>query len=140
MIINLVLTEGVSVRQAAKKYCVPRSSIQFKIKHPDTKFNKSGPDPVPTETEEEALCDFILNLAKRGFPRKKEDVQACVQTYLKENPRPNPFKNNKPGDVWFKAFLKRHPVISTRTSEGVTNASACVSEEDIRKWFREIRE
>lgn len=137
--VNSVLNEGISVRQAAKKYGLPRSTIQFKIKNPGSKF-KSGPDPVLTSTEEDALCSFILNLAKRGFPRKKEDIQLCVQTYLKRNPRQNPFKDDKPGDVWFKAFLKRHPIITTRTSEGVTTASACVSEDDIRKWFREIQE
>lgn len=117
---------------------MPRSSLQFKIQNPDTKF-KSGPDPVLTEAEENSLCVFIIRLSKRGFPRKKEDIQLCVQHFLQENPRLNPFRD-KPGDVWFKAFLKRHPNISIRTSEGVTNASACVSEQDIRKWFQEIQQ
>lgn len=87
-----------SIRQAAKKFGVPRSSVQFKIRHPNTKF-KSGPDPVLTENEETELCNFIIQQSKRGFPRKKEDIQVCVKDFLKKNPRPNTFRNNKPGDV-----------------------------------------
>jgi len=34
--------------------------------------------------------------------------------------------------------MKCHPIISQRTSEHVTAASACVSEEDIKKWFSDI--
>ncbi|CAH0729912.1 unnamed protein product, partial [Brenthis ino] len=57
-----------------------------------------------------------------------------------ESPRPNPYKDNYPGDGWFKAFLKRHPDIVQRTSEGVTQSSANISELDIRKWFTEIHQ
>lgn len=130
--IQFVNNKDGSIREASKKFGVPRSSIQFKLQNSETKF-KSGPDPVLTEAEETALCDFIINLSKRGFPRKKNDIQTCVQDFLMKNPRPNPFRDGKPGEIWFKAFLKRHPHITTRTSEGVTNASACVSQKNIRK-------
>ncbi|KAG5876033.1 hypothetical protein JTB14_002974 [Gonioctena quinquepunctata] len=93
-------------------------------------------------------------MAKKGFPCKKEDILQSVQKCLLAVPRGNPFKHNRPGDGWFKVniadlqrfvnivptlqdFLKRHP---QRTSEGVTSASSCVSEADIRKWFAEIQE
>lgn len=45
-----------------------------------------------------------------------------------------------PGDGWFKAFLRRHPVLSQRASEAVTSASANVSERDIRSWFKNIED
>jgi len=34
--------------------------------------------------------------------------------------------------------MRRHPKLSTRTSEHVTAASVCISEKDIRKWFDDI--
>jgi len=34
--------------------------------------------------------------------------------------------------------MRRHPLISVRTSEHVTSASACISETDIKKWFSEV--
>lgn len=36
--------------------------------------------------------------------------------------------------------MKRHPNISVRTSEHVTAASACISEQDIKKWFEGIKQ
>lgn len=58
---------------------------------------------------------------------------------MADNPRDTPFVNNTPGQGWLKAFLKRHPSLVQRTSEGVTKASTCVSEADIQKWFLEIK-
>ncbi|KAI4466250.1 hypothetical protein MML48_3g00007178 [Holotrichia oblita] len=48
-------------------------------------------------------------------------------------------KDNCPQEGWYKAFLRRHPELTIRTAEGVTSASANVVENDIRKWFSEIR-
>ncbi|KAG5885670.1 hypothetical protein JTB14_001952 [Gonioctena quinquepunctata] len=96
-------------------------------------------------------------MAKKGFPCKKEDILQSVQKFLLDVPWDKPFKHNRPGDGWFEvnmanlqrfvnivptlqAFLKRHPQIGQIPSEGVTSASSCVSEADIRKWFAEIQE
>ncbi|GBP43818.1 hypothetical protein EVAR_82250_1 [Eumeta japonica] len=78
-------------------------------------------------------------MARKGFPRKSDDVLDTVQKFLSENPRVTPFLNNRLGQGWLKAFLKRHPSLVPRTSEEVTKASACVSETDIKKWFLEIK-
>lgn len=58
-----------------------------------------------------------------------------MREFLQNNKRPNPFKDDTPGNKWYSAFLKRHPEVSVRTPEGVTAASACVSEQDVRGWF-----
>lgn len=42
------------------------------------------------------------------------------------------------GYKWLKGFLKRHPLISLRTPEKISSASAKVSEGDIRGWFSKI--
>jgi hypothetical protein len=82
---------------------------------------------------------WVVDLGKRGFPRKMIDIVQSVQNFLQLNPRPNPFKDNRPGPGWVKAFLRRNP-ISLRASERVTAASACVTEADIRKWFSDVEE
>lgn len=48
------------------------------------------------------------------------------------------FKQNKPGEGWYKRFLKRHPEMAQRTAEAVTSVSANVSEENIKNWFKQI--
>ncbi|KAG5865583.1 hypothetical protein JTB14_018158 [Gonioctena quinquepunctata] len=73
---------------------------------------------------EESLIAAIKEV-NDGMPKREAD----------DSPRENPFKNNLPGDGWYKAFMKRHPDLTTRKSEGVSAASSAISEQDIRKWF-----
>jgi len=51
---------------------------------------------------------WILELARKGFPRKKDDNVSSVQNFLISHPRPNPFKNNHPGEGWIKVKEKFH--------------------------------
>lgn len=129
---------GCKKKTAAKCFGVPRSTLQFRL---SDQFRKTrhGPDTVLTTEEESLLVEWILDSYRKGFPRRKEDIQASVKNFLDDSKRPNRFKNNVPGDTWYKSFLKRHPNISIRTSEAVTQSSSCVSAEDLRKWFLDIK-
>ena len=51
---------------------------------------------------------WILELARKGFPRKKDDIISSVQNFLILHPTPNPFKNNRPGEGWIKVKEKFH--------------------------------
>jgi hypothetical protein len=42
--------------------------------------------------------------------------------------------------MWYHGFLRRHVEISGRTPGGLTAASACVSEENIRGWFKSVED
>ena len=50
---------------------------------------------------------WILELARKGFPRKQDDILS-VRNFLISHPRPNPFKNNHPGEGWVKVKEKFH--------------------------------
>lgn len=113
---------------------MPRTTIIFRLSDKFVKTNH-GPSPILTAEEESSLCKWITVCVKKGFPRRKENIISSVKELLDQVPRKNPFKNNTPGDGWFKAFLRRHPELLSRTSEGVTAASSSVSESDIKKWF-----
>lgn len=43
-----------------------------------------------------------------------------VEYIIKKTPRKHYFVNDRPGDKWFKNFLKRHPELSTRVSQNLT--------------------
>ncbi|XP_044753622.1 chaetoglobosin A biosynthesis cluster protein C-like [Coccinella septempunctata] len=131
------IEEGEAKKKVARKYNIPRATLQFRLSN---KFKKisHGPNPILTTDEEEMLVRWISDCVIKGFPQRKEDLQASVKNFLDENPRPNPFKDNLPGDGWYKSFLRRHPVLTERQSEGVTPSSANVSESDIRGWFTNI--
>jgi hypothetical protein len=51
---------------------------------------------------------WILELARKSFPRKKMIIKSSVQNFLILHPRPNPFKNNHTGEGWIKVKEKFH--------------------------------
>lgn len=61
-----------------------------------------------------------------------------MQNFINQSQRKTPFRNGLPGKGWYRAFIKRHPQLCLRTPEAVTNASACISEQDIKNWFKTI--
>jgi hypothetical protein len=58
-----------------------------------------------------------------------------VKSILDKHPRENPFKDNFPGETWFKAFLKRHPILAVKHAESLTKSRAAVTKQNIEKWF-----
>lgn len=128
---------GMSKRQAALTFNIPRSTIQFRLSQNFSKI-QCGPPTVLTPQEEQDLILWIEKCSRKGFPRRMEDIQMSVKFFLDTSPRPNPFVNNFPGKGWYQAFLRRHKQLTMRTAEAVTPASANVTESDIRGWFRQI--
>lgn len=63
-----------------------------------------------------------------------------MQSFLEKSKQKNPFVNNRPGRKWMNLFLKRHPEISVRHTEILSKARASVTEEDIRKWFVDLKQ
>lgn len=128
------IRQGAAIQSTAKKYSLPRSTVQFRL---GSKFRKvrPGPNTVLTKEEEDLLEEWINECARKGFPRRKQDIKAAVKIFLKEKPRPHSFKELIPGEHWYKSFLLRHPDLSIRTAESVTKASSNISEKDIRSWF-----
>ncbi|KAF0749290.1 HTH CENPB-type domain-containing protein, partial [Aphis craccivora] len=137
--VNALLNDGLSKKAAAKKFGISRSTLQFRLKNLNGKTS-CGPATVLSEKEEELLQTWIIESFKKGFPRRKVDLQMSVKQFLDIDNRQTPLKNNMPGNGWSRAFMQRHLLISVRTSEHVTTASACVSEKDIKKWFSEIHQ
>jgi len=82
---------------------VPRSTIQFRM---SPAFSKTSPPPVLGHSGEEDLVNWIRDCSRKGFPHRKENIQASVKEYLDENGMKNPFTNNIPGNGWYKRFLK----------------------------------
>ncbi|KAI4455576.1 helix-turn-helix psq domain [Holotrichia oblita] len=131
------IKNGMPKKQAARKYGIPRQTLQHRL---SDKFKKigHGPSTYLTRHEEAVLEEWIIYSYRKGFPRRRDDIQSSLKTFLDANPRKTPFKENQPGRHWYEAFFKRHPNLTLRTPEAVTKASSCVSERDIKNWFSNI--
>ena len=56
-----------------------------------------GPTSILTETEKNTLVEWILSIAKAGFPVIKEDLLCRVQKIIELSSFKIPFTNKKPG-------------------------------------------
>lgn len=93
----------IQKKTIAKKYNIPRSTLQFRL---SAKFTKTrhGPNTYLTSDEENMLVSWILESQEKGFPKRKVDLQLSVKQFLDEDERPNPFKENMPGKILSENF------------------------------------
>ena len=96
----------MQILRASRLFGVPRTTLWNKINH-KAPVEACHPCPVgmhPHELEVN-LKDYILDLAKKGFPLDRESVLDSVKK-LMENMNLNlPFRDNRPGRKWFEGFL-----------------------------------
>lgn len=134
------VAQGATTSSAAKNFGVPRTTLLDKINGRSSIDCMKGPSTVITEKEEEHLANWIEFMEKSEFPITKNQLQDSVSILLQKLDRQNPFKDNKPGRHRFEAFIKRHPTIGQRVSQNLSQTRALVTEEQIRTWFKEIKE
>ena len=69
----------MSVREAAKHFAVPRSTLQDKLNmaHP----KKDGGPTVLNEKEEKRIVAMMLLMSKWGYPWTSSDLCHFVKTY-----------------------------------------------------------
>lgn len=99
--------DGMSIREASRRYNVPRATIQDRISgRIKVGPRKMGPPTVLSTDEELKLANWLKELAKAGFPQKKTDLINTVQRIIHEEKRSTPFsKDGRPGEKWYLFFF-----------------------------------
>ena len=129
----------MSVRRAALKYSVPRTTLIDLTKGRYTANTRPGPSPVLSHHEEKLLSDWVTEMAKRGIPMKRDCLLNSVQKILADDPeRQTPFTDGRPGMAWFSGFVHRHPELLIRQAESISRSCGAVTEESIRGWFSDL--
>ena len=136
----LAIGDGMSVRKAAKTWSVPRSTLIDLKGGLYLVSSRPGPNPVMTAEEEKLICEWIMELARRGIPLSRTTLLDTIQDIINSDSRPNPFTNGRPGRSWFSAFLKRHPEISQKNAESICRGRGALTEGCIRGWFIDAKE
>ncbi|XP_055634693.1 uncharacterized protein LOC129774767 isoform X2 [Toxorhynchites rutilus septentrionalis] len=130
---------GSSVRQAARLYGIPNSTLREKLLGRHSQPNP-GKARVLEATEEGRIVEWLLAKIKVGFPVDTKRLVSTVAHYVRKSARPNPFKNGIPGRKWVNGFFSRHPEIPRRVLSVLPKPRTAVSEPQIRSWFHKIRE
>ena len=131
--IECVKSKELSLYAASKKFQVPKITLLSKVQnqHP----GNVGAKPVISAESERKIADWVIECAKKGDPRTKDDVlRAAIEFDKFENDHPR-FSENGPSKIWFKGFMERHPDVSFRVPEQLGKASAIVCEEDVDRFF-----
>jgi len=101
---------GMGVKTASRKFGIPKTSLLDRVKgRVNVEILRSGPPAVLTEAEEKVLVQHVINCGKMGYPLDKKDLKRLVCDIILEDGRPNPFKENRPGNkndrCFYGAFL-----------------------------------
>ncbi|KAJ1524842.1 hypothetical protein ONE63_009710 [Megalurothrips usitatus] len=133
---------GMSRRQAAKVFNIPRSTLLDKLDGKRPVDASPGPNPFLTKAEERTLESWAIDLHRRGFPLKTEDLKDMAQAVIQSNQRRTSFKNGRPGRSWMRNFLLRHPKvyeISTDMTPGPRRSRTVTTREEVRQWCQHHR-
>jgi hypothetical protein len=107
----------LSQRGASRRYNVPKSTIIDKHYGKSSLHSRSGPKSVLSETDENIIVEWLINMAKIGYGQTRQQLLSAVKKVMDQDGRQTPFKNNLPGKDWFYAFMKRHPEIAPHTPQ-----------------------
>ncbi|KAI5708823.1 hypothetical protein M8J76_004042 [Diaphorina citri] len=97
-----------------------------------------GPDSILSTEEEAKTVTWLLKMNESGFPVTKEVLIDNVSKLVKKLNRPNPFNNGILGRTWYQNFMTRHPELSARTPQNLTQSRGNVSKENSKQWHGEI--
>ena len=113
--------DGAALKTAARFYGIPPSTLSDWISGRSL-TGKRGPPSVLSTEEENALEDYMVQMADYGHPLSMEQLRLKVALLTQE--RPTPFTNGIPGPAWARWFKKRHPNLALRQSQGLDVARA----------------
>ena len=115
--------EGISVREASKRFGIPRRMLPNHISSGSTE-KRLGRKSLLGGEEEQMLVDRIIRFANLGLPLTAKMIRCYVFDYFEVNNRQHPFTCNLAGEKWFRLFLKRHPQLRHRKAQAMNPARA----------------
>ncbi|XP_067296567.1 uncharacterized protein [Pseudorasbora parva] len=119
---------GINYRTLAR-YCtkIPREEVEGSAEHPSCTVGFIGARQVFSPELEAELVSYVLMAADvyHTLPPKAIRKLSYQLAKAQSLAMPPSWKENKQASAdWFAAFLKRHPLLSVRTPEPATLASA----------------
>lgn len=124
-----------TVRQAAKEFGVPKSSLGDRVSGRVMPGSRSGPAQLIASADEQLLVEFCLYVSKHGFPLTKQQVVSFASSIYKRQHRR--VAVSKLGQTWWLNFRRRqekHIIIQPADSV-VHGRTACARKEAVDHFF-----
>lgn len=123
-----VVTKRMKIREAARHYGVPHSTLLNKLSIKSPLQRRMGPPTKLSKDDEKALVQFIQASAQKGFPVSRKTLLILG----------NEISGAKLGIRWVELFLKRHKEISV-TSAGSNQRGKSTWHSEFRQYLEESR-
>jgi hypothetical protein len=109
--LDLVQKQNFTLRHAADQCEVPFTVLQRRVSGGMSVAASARPATALTSEQEKELADFALSLAELGFGKDAGELRTLARR-MSSNPS---FKATR---QWWARFMRRHPHLSRRRSQG----------------------
>lgn len=130
-----IKNSDISVRQAAQKWGVPKSTVSNRLRGQTALADQIQPDQHLSKNQETNLASWILRQESLGYAPSHSQIRACVLALLKQ-------QGSEPalGVNWVSRFIQRHPKLRTKTGRRQeANRFDSFTPKSVH-WFFDIRE
>ncbi|XP_068756525.1 uncharacterized protein [Montipora capricornis] len=128
----------MSTRKAVQKWELKKPTLHDRLNGSVNFDRRKGPSPVLTKAEENQIADWLIQLANRAFGLSKDGFLKAVKKCLDKDGRTTPFKDNKPGNKWFRSFIKRNPKVKLRKARPLEKKRASICKDAVDTWFTDF--
>ena len=126
--------KNLSIRSAAKIYNIPATTIRHRRDGRTARRDTRPNSTKLTESEEEAIIQYVIELVTRSFPPRLRGVEEMANYLLRVRDAPPVGKN------WAQNFVKRRPELRTHWSRKYDYQRAkCEDPAIIGPWFNLVR-
>uniref|UniRef100_UPI00358F9F8F uncharacterized protein n=1 Tax=Myxine glutinosa TaxID=7769 RepID=UPI00358F9F8F len=99
---------GISVAQAAERFCVPPGTLNYRLNGTRLDGLKSGPSPLLEVETENEVADYASKRAELGIRFSKTNFKKYVSEIAKKKGKV--FKNALLSERWWSQIKRRHKI------------------------------
>ena len=134
--LKAVVEKKLSVREAALRYDVPRSTLGDRRSGRIQDGSVSGPGKFLSTNEEHELVRFLCKCAHIGFPKTRVEVLSLVRNIIESKGLKSEVTSG-----WWESFCRRNPSMTLRAAAPLSKARFVATDpEVINRYFDLLEE